>query len=319
MIRTTERLSNTSEAIEYHDSGLAVNSLLNQYGDPISRPARTGSSLSAKESGFGADGPLPPNSFRGGDYLVFEDDIDDLKESKLHDVASRLINAREEERSRLARDLHDDLSQKMALLSIEIERFRRTFPAEDNINHRLLTLQDKVEDISTDIRNISHKLHPVKLDHLGLAAAVNSLCRELDDANELKVDFHQEGELDNLPKEVSLCTYRIVQEALRNCTKYSGAERVYVGIERTGRELRLTVTDNGRGIDVKSPSVKQGLGLTSMHERVRAAGGYIVIRSKQRFGTSIEVSLPLSWESNVTIAARATRSTVLSFSNKRLL
>ena len=207
----------------------------------------------------------------------------------------------------------------MALLSIEIERLRRTIPVEENLNQRLTALQDKVEDISTDIRRISHKLHPLKLDHLGLVAAVSSLCRDLDDAGELSVDFQREGDLDNLPKEVSLCTYRIVQEALRNCTKHSGADAAIIRLGHTGQELRLTVSDNGRGLDVKSQSVKHGLGLTSMHERVRAAGGYIVIRSKHGFGTSIEVSLPLAGERNGSIAAQARQPTVLSFSNKRPL
>lgn len=315
MIRTTDRPSNTSEVVEHRGSGMAVNSLLNRYRDRSSFPARLGLSLSAKELGFAAGESRSAESFRGGDYLVFDDE----KESKLHDVASRLIKAREEERRRLARDLHDDLSQKMALLSIEIERLRRTFPAEDNLNQRLLTLQDRVEDISTDIRDISHKLHPVKLDHLGLAAAVSSLCRELEDAGELRVNCHQEGDLEKLPKEVSLCTYRIVQEALRNCTKHSGAGMARVELDHTGQELRLIVSDNGRGIDVKSPSVTQGLGLTSMHERVRAAGGYMVIRSKLGSGTSIEISLPLGREGNGSIAAQSGQSTVLSFANKRPL
>lgn len=312
MLRTRERSSNTSEVVDYRDSGVAMNSLLNRYRDETSSSACLGLSLSVKKFGFGAGDSLLAKAFLGGDYLVF----DDVNERKLQDVASRLIKAREEERSRLARDLHDDLSQKMALLSIEIERLRRTIPTEENLNQRLTALQDKVEDISTDIRRISHKLHPVKLDHLGLAAAVNSLCRDFNDAGELRVDFHRDGNLDNLPMGVSLCIYRIVQEALRNCTKHSGAEMVYIRLERTAQELRLTVSDNGRGLDVNSRSVKQGLGLTSMHERVRAADGRIVIRSKPGLGTSIEVSLPLGGKSNESITAEAREAAVLSFSNR---
>lgn len=219
--------------------------------------------------------------------------LHDESEAALHAVASRLISAREEERSRLARELHDDLGQKIALLSLELEQFRKSVADSRDLNPQFEVLQHRVQEISTDIQRLSHRLHPMKLDCLGLATAVGSLCRDLNETGKLKIELLQEGELAQLPKDAALCAYRIVQEALRNCTKHSRAANVRVVLVNAGHKLRLSVFDDGCGFDVESEAGKHGLGLTSMWERVRTVGGNICIRSKPGFGTLVDVSIPL--------------------------
>ena len=220
------------------------------------------------------------------------------RESVPRDISIRLINAQEEERSRVARELHDDVSQKMALLSLELEQLRQAVECPHDLRRQFQSVQDRVLEISTDIHRLSHKLHPSKLDHLGLAAAVRGLCRDFDAAGKLKVEFHQEGDLSKLPKDVKLCVFRIAQEALRNCSRHSEAGSACVVLVRTGSELRLSVSDDGQGFDMRSGAIRRGLGFTSMRERVRIIGGCIAIRSKPGHGTFIEVSIPSISKSN---------------------
>jgi signal transduction histidine kinase len=209
------------------------------------------------------------------------------------DISICLINAQEEERSRVARELHDDLSQKMALLSMELERLRPMVTDAPALRKHFRNVQDRVTEISTDIHRLSHKLHPSKLDHLGLAAATKGLCRDYDSSGQIKVDFLQEGDFSGIPKDVTLCIFRIAQEALRNCVKHSGARSACVELERVGKELKLVVSDFGQGFEMTSSSIRNGLGFTSMRERVRIVGGTIAIRSEPGQGTNIEVSIPL--------------------------
>jgi PAS domain S-box-containing protein len=230
--------------------------------------------------------------------LGFSIDVTESKEFKvtLKDLSSRLINAQEEERRRVARELHDDLNQRMAILSIELEQLGKTKkPA--NLKRRLQSLKTKAQQISADIHQLSYRLHPSKLDHLGLAAAVKGLCQELSSGGSLQVEFEQNGFPANPPEEVTLCIYRIAQEALRNCVKHSGASSALVLLQNTGGEIRLTVEDAGRGFMVNSATMKKGLGFTSMQDRLRIVGGKMQIHAKPKLGTHIEVSVPLAVES----------------------
>ena len=226
----------------------------------------------------------------------FSIDITESKqnENALRDLSGRLINAQEEERRRVARELHDDLNQRMALLSIELEQLGE-IEEPCNLGRRLKSVQNRAKEISADIHRLSYKLHPSKLDHLGLAAAVKSLCLELS-AMGLEVEFQQRHVPENLPKDVTLCFFRIAQEALRNCAKYSGAGSARVTLESTDEEIRLSVSDDGRGFDMESDAMKKGLGFTSMRERVRFVGGKMEVRSKPMDGTVIEVSVPQTHE-----------------------
>jgi PAS domain S-box-containing protein len=225
-------------------------------------------------------------------------DITERKRTQeaLRDLGGRLIAAQEEERSRVARELHDDLNQRMALLAIELEQLGPEIEKPRALRRRVEKLQEQVHEISTDIHRLSYRLHPSKLDHLGLAPAVQSLCKELSVADKLKIDFYQDGFPADLPKDLTLCVFRIAQEALRNCVKHSGAQLAQVRLQKTREAIRLSVSDDGCGFDVESNLMRQGLGFTSMRERLRLVNGSIEIRSQVQQGTVIDVMVPLTPE-----------------------
>jgi PAS domain S-box-containing protein len=225
-------------------------------------------------------------------YMI---DVSERKQAEeaLRDLGGRLIAAQEEERRRVARELHDDLNQRMALMSIELEQIGQTIQKPSSLRRRFQKLQMQVQEISADIHRLSYKLHPSKLDHLGLAAAVKSLCAELTQSQKLRVELHVKGVPADLPANITLCVFRIVQEALRNCVRHSGAQTAHVVLERCERFLRLTVSDNGCGFDPDSELTNKGLGFISMKERLHLVGGHMQIFSKPQRGTRIEVSVPL--------------------------
>lgn len=215
------------------------------------------------------------------------------KEAELRDLSGRLIAAQEEERSRVARELHDGLNQRMALLSIELEQLKPEIERPAAMRQRLNKLQDQVKEISADIHRLSYKLHPAKLDHLGLAAAIQSLCKELTDSGKMNVDLQQKGSRSDIPSDVTLCVFRIAQEALRNSSRHSGAHSAQVVLEQTRDAIRLSVSDNGAGFDPESDQIKKGLGFISMKERLRLVEGDLQIYSQPLRGTRIEVRVPL--------------------------
>ncbi len=211
----------------------------------------------------------------------------------LRDLGSRLIAAQEEERSRVARELHDDLNQRMALLSIELEQLETDGQSRRILHKHVQLLRQHVEEIAADIHRLSYRLHPSKLDHLGLAPAVESLCRELS-SDKLTIHSQQSGFPADLPPDMTLCLFRIAQEALRNCVKHSRAEVALVTLDRRESEVRLAVSDDGCGFDMDSDAMQQGLGFTSMRERLRLVNGALEIRSQPMHGTTINVSVPLT-------------------------
>lgn len=210
----------------------------------------------------------------------------------LRDLGSRLIAAQEKERSRVARELHDDLNQRMALLSIELEQLTSEVKNPRALRRHVHKLQNNVEEIAADIHRLSYRLHPSKLDHLGLAPAVESVCKELT-SDKLTVMFHQTGFPAALSQDVTLCLFRIAQEALRNTVKHSDAQIAKVDLEKSEHEVRLSISDNGCGFDMESAAMRQGLGFTSMRERLRLLDGRIEIKSRPAQGTTVKVSVPL--------------------------
>jgi PAS domain S-box-containing protein len=225
----------------------------------------------------------------------FSIDISESKEREaaLRALSGRLIDAQEEERRRVARELHDDLNQRMALLSIEIEQLGQMFGNQAELDKRLGHLKAQAREISADIHRLSYKLHPSKLDHLGLAAAVRSLCEELSGSGQIDVDLLQSGFPAILPPDVTLCLFRVTQEALHNSVKHSGANVVKVNLHRTHHGISLNVSDDGSGFNPESEVMKKGLGFTSMRERLRLVNGRMNIHSQPGRGTRIEVSIPL--------------------------
>ena len=217
-------------------------------------------------------------------------------EEALKDLGGRLIAAQEEERRRVARELHDDFNQRLAVLSIELEQLGRKIQKPLGLRQSVQRLQTQAQEIAAEIHRLSYKLHPSKLDHLGLAAAVKSLCAELTESGKLKVEFHQSGFPAVLDKDITLCVFRIAQEGLRNCVKHSGAESARVVLTRTRNVIRLAVSDNGCGFNTKTVLMEKGLGFISMKERLHILGGQMNVYSKPLRGTRIEVSVPLKLE-----------------------
>ena len=234
-----------------------------------------------------------PTTIRG-----FLSDITESKrtEQVLINLSGRLINAQEEERKRIARELHDDLNQRMALLSIELEQLSQKSQSRRGLQPLIHALQIKAQEISAEIHHISYRLHPSKLDHLGLAAAVESLCEELSKGCKIKIEFRQVGFPTHVPKDVRLCLFRIAQESLRNCVKHSSACKARVVLEGTGGAVRLCVSDDGCGFDTESGAMESGLGFTSMRERLRLVGGRLRVHSQPSKGTRIEITVPLGAE-----------------------
>ena len=214
-------------------------------------------------------------------------------EEALKDLGGRLIGAQEDERRRVARELHDDFNQRLALLSVELEQLAQKFEKPLGLRRDVRRLQTQVQEIAAEIHRLSYRLHPSKLDHLGLAAAVKSLCTEITRTGKVKVEFHQSGLPAQLDNDVTLCVFRIAQEGLRNCVKHSGAETARVVLTRTRNAVRLLVSDNGCGFNTKTALMEKGLGFISMKERLHVLGGEMNVYSKPLNGTRIEVSVPL--------------------------
>jgi PAS domain S-box-containing protein len=238
---------------------------------------------------------VTPSPATGGAVVSYVDiTAAKLAEERVRDLSGRLIHGQEEERKRIARELHDDVNQRLALLAIELEQFAREKGESDvEVQRRAQDLCGLAQSISSDVHRLSHKLHPSKLDHLGLIDAARDFCTEISQHHGVHVDFFHRDVPDRIPGEISLCIFRIIQESLQNVVKHSGAKQAYVGLVGQGGEIHLEVSDPGAGFDSDSDKGKAGLGLVSMRERVRFAGGDMWIRSRRSHGTRINVKMPL--------------------------
>lgn len=236
--------------------------------------------------------PLHGKSRRMSGFMI---DISERKraEANLKDLGGRLIAAQEKERSRIACELHDDFNQRLALLSIELEQLAKTTSKESGNRQLLEKIQSQAQELSGDIHQLAYRLHPAKLDHLGLTAAVRTLCEEVSQSTNVRIEVQQNRLPADLPKDIALCVFRVAQEALRNSIKHSGAQSIRVLLWKTGDAVRLSVSDNGCGFDQKSEMKQSGLGFISMRERVHLLGGEMRINSQPQCGTCIDVSVPL--------------------------
>jgi signal transduction histidine kinase len=210
----------------------------------------------------------------------------------IRDLGSRLLMAQDSERARIARELHDDISQQMALLAIDLELLN--MPGQAEAEKLASEALDRAQTIAKSLHDLSHRLHPAKLRLIGLVAALHSLQRELA-RPEIAIEFSHRDVPAALSPELTLCLYRVVQEALQNAIKYARARRVVVHLQGEPDRLLLSVADDGAGFDVDS-AWGTGLGLISMRERVEAVGGTLQIRSGRDAGTRIEISVPVATE-----------------------
>lgn len=229
----------------------------------------------------------PDNVVRG--FYALVEDITKRKRSEraLRDLSCRLIAAQEDEQKRIARELHDDLSQELALIAVELDLLELDLPKNrKDISRRLTHIYKMAREASSAVHNISHHLHPAMLDQLGLAAAITEYCNEISAHQGPLIEFKNLGVSGTLPADVSLSFYRVLQESIQNALKHSGSDRISVTFFSKGKKTCLTVQDEGRGFSF-DPDADYGLGLRSMAERMAIIGGTFDISTEPGKGTLI--------------------------------
>jgi len=217
-------------------------------------------------------------------------------EATIANVSRQLFEAVESERARIGRELHDDIGQRLAMLAVEIDLLRQGASNDSGeIDDRLMKFFQCINQIVMDLSSVSHQLHPPLLEVLGIVAALRSLCSEFARRQKVSVKFRHDNAVGLVSPEVSLCLFRVVQEALHNALKYSKVSHFEVHLAHSQNQVHLTVSDRGAGFDVEAAKSKGGLGLVSMRERVRLVSGTLRIESKLIAGTTIDVLAPLEY------------------------
>jgi PAS domain S-box-containing protein len=238
---------------------------------------------------FNTDG-----SFAG--YIGSAIDVTERKaaEEALTSVSRRLIEAQEKERTRIARELHDDINQRIALVSIQLQGIQQHLPdaaLDDRAGIHEVT--KRMLDIGKGVQQISHRLHSSHLEYLGIVGAAKGFCNELSQQQKVTIEFTHSGVPSVIPQEIALCLFRVLQEGLHNAVKYSGTNRFQAQLCGVSNEILLTVRDSGMGFDLEEVKNGRGLGLISMQERVNLVNGTILIMSEPMKGTEIAVRVPL--------------------------
>ena len=211
----------------------------------------------------------------------------------LASVNRRLIEAQDQECTRIARELHDDLGQRLALLMIEMDRLSHDLTNPDECRGRICELQQPASELTTDLQSLSHGLHSSRFDLQGMAAAMRGFCKEFSKQQGVEVDFRTGDLPAPVPRDISLCLYRVLQEALRNSVKHSGERNYETHLWATQDEIHLRVKDFGKGFDTEMAAAGHGLGLVSMRERLTLVGGQLSIQSQPTLGTTIHAWVPL--------------------------
>jgi PAS domain S-box-containing protein len=223
-------------------------------------------------------------------------DITERKQAEemLSSMSRRLIEAQEKERTWIARELHDDINQRIALLTVNLTIFGKNPPRSETLA-RLKTeeINTELTRLGNDVQALSHRLHSSKLDYLGLANAAAGFCKELSERQNVEIGFASENIPRNLSKEISLCLFRVLQEALQNAVKYSGVRQFQVSLKGTSDDIELCVSDSGSGFDPDEVISGKGLGLTSMKERLKLVDGQLSIESKPGHGATVHARVPL--------------------------
>jgi PAS domain S-box-containing protein len=218
-----------------------------------------------------------------------------LAQHALERVSGQLIDAQEKERSRIARELHDDICQRLALLSMELAQTNRSSSGSpDALKKSLEDIQKHCSEIAGDVQSLSHQLHSSKLEHLGIVAAIRGFCVEISKQHQVNIEFSEKSVPDDLPKDVALSLFRVAQEALHNAVKYSGVSQFAIELSGMEDAVRLVVSDAGAGFDVGEAKKNQGLGLLSMQERIHLVHGTFSVDSKPSQGTRIMAAVPLT-------------------------
>lgn len=244
-----------------------------------------------------------------GGIVIFTEDITERKKveqelrnhrTQLEDLTAKLLTAQEEERKRIARDLHDDFTQQLAALTIDLQRQARlasesgTPPAS-----HLVQMGKKTEQLTTDLQRLAHQLHPSLLEHVGLEAAIRECVDEFSIRNGLTTEIVVRELPSGISLEQATCLYRVLQESLQNVKKHARAANILVRLQRNRDGLELSIQDDGLGLNQPEEGTRpKGLGLTSMAERVKALHGTFCVKSTAGFGTEIQAWVPLSGRSH---------------------
>jgi PAS domain S-box-containing protein len=267
----------------------------------VNRRALQGETLRADEDRWESEGsirwarwevrPWRADDGTVGGILILAEDITRRKEMEetLSEMARKLIESQEQERARIGRELHDDINQRLAMLSLELEQLQEN-PSE--IQTRVKELRREMAEVSNDLQAMSHDLHSSKLEYLGVVAGIKSWCKEFSERQRVELDFNNDVH-SALPFEIGLSLFRVLQEALHNVMKHSGVKRIEVQLREDSGGIHLIIRDSGKGFDVEAALRGKGLGLTSMRERVRLVNGTISIESKPMGGTTIHVRVPM--------------------------
>jgi PAS domain S-box-containing protein len=245
--------------------------------------------LSAGVPRYDVDG-----SFSG--YIGTAVDITERKlaERALSTINQRLIEAQEDERGRVARELHDDVNQRLSVLAWRLDGILNNASASPtHLKDQIAQVREEALAVISDVQALSHRLHSPRLEHLGLVESAAALCREVGDHQGVEIHFESEGLPKDVPLRPSQCLYRVLQEALQNAVKHSGAKSVSIHLTSSLDRLQLSIADNGMGFDVDGLS-RKGLGLASMTERLDAVGGTLTIHSARNAGTRLVVTVPLA-------------------------
>ena len=217
-----------------------------------------------------------------------------LAEEALSRVSRKLIEAQEQERSRIGRELHDDIVQRLALLALQLQHLHEDTLILPEVRSRMGELQKQISEITTDIQSLSHELHSAKLQYLGIAAAMRGFCREFAEQQKVEIDFKAHDLPSPLSPDISLCLFRVLQEALHNSAKHSGVRQFEVRLWGTSDEIHLAVKDSGTGFDREAAKKSRGIGLISMEERLKVVKGTLSINSQPKRGTTIDARVPLN-------------------------
>ena len=227
-------------------------------------------------------------------YLQYSRTQLKLARERQTQLSGMLISAEEQERSRIASELHDDFSQRLALLAIGLENAAEAIPVSPNeASRQLHELVNSTSEIGADLHTLSHRLHSSTLESLGLVPAVGALCNEFSTQQEVKVNFISADVPHSVDPKAALCIFRIIQEGLRNLKKHSGVKEALVNLRRTDNRLEVSVRDKGRGFNLSDLRQSEGIGIRSMEERARQLGGKFEIYSVPGKGTTLEAWVPL--------------------------
>jgi signal transduction histidine kinase len=215
-------------------------------------------------------------------------------EEALSSVSYRVIEAEEQERQRIAKDLHENIGQRLIMLSLQIEKLQRDSLNAADAHSRLDALLKQSTEILSDVKASAHELYSPRLEYLGLAGVMRSFCRDLGEQKKVEIDFKSDGIPRHVPPDITLCLYRVLQEAVHNAVQHSGVRQFDVRLWATSDEIHLTVSDCGAGFDLETARKSRGLGLNRMEERLKLVKGSLSIDSQPKRGTTIHGLVPLT-------------------------